>query len=71
MSEPHWKKYWPGFTFNQLLCMYISDCLGYLRGGLVPFEHTEDEDLIYYGLRELKDECIKKAGLEPMDWKGN
>jgi len=73
----HWQDDWPDFTFKKLVCMYINDCMQYLKatenGGVIEmntdqFEATENEDLIYYGLRKLKDLCIEASGNEPLNW---
>jgi hypothetical protein len=63
--------------FEELVAMYISDCMQYLdvartfkKPNLVneKFEITSDQDLIYYGLRQLKDECMRLAGEDPLNW---
>lgn len=73
-----WKDHHPGLSFRTLVCMYINDCRQYLRAaqeGREPdlasteFEPTENETSIYYGLRELKDLCIRVAGGDPLPWK--
>lgn len=78
-KTPEWKQHWPRFTFEKLVCMYINDCMQYLKAahaGEKPnlaqeeFAPTENQDSIYYGLRELKDMCMAICGRKGFDWKG-
>ena len=69
-----WRERFPDKPFSWVVCMYINDCMQYLIDGNVSvdrFEPTENEDLIYDGLRELKDLAMQANGDEPLDWKGN
>lgn len=73
----NWQDKNPTLIFEELVAMYINDCMQYLKTcpGVEPdlvkeeFERTTNQDLIYYGLRELKDLCMYKAGVEPQNWK--
>ena len=70
--KENWQEHFPNFSFEKLVAMYINDCLYYLaykdRKTKATFEETENRELIYYGLRELKDACIRISGEEPIDW---
>ncbi len=66
--------------FKTEVCMYINDCKQYLKAALecrpvdmetCEFEPTDEEYLIIYGLKELKDLCMRVSGRSPLDWKGN
>ena len=35
------------------------------------FDPTDEEFLIIYGLKEVKEMCMILAGGRPLDWKGN
>lgn len=67
-------------SFKKDVCMYINDCKQYLKAGLAgkpvnmqkgEFDPTDNEFLIIYGLKELKDLSMRVAGRRPLDWKGN
>ena len=68
-----WEEDAPVDRFEELVAMYINDCMQYLkrtqncRGG-VEFDPTTEQDKIFDGLRELKDLCMKQAGVEPVPW---
>ena len=68
-----WKKDWPSLSFNELVEMYVHSCLVYMTGKNDVVGLTEtfkgDEELVYFMLRELKDECLKFSGATPADWK--
>ena len=76
-TAPHWKEHYPNLSFEELVCMYINDCMQYLDGCHVgkvdlselKFDRTNNQDIIYFGLRYLKDKCMQIAGNEPLDWK--
>jgi hypothetical protein len=66
--------------FKTEVCMYINDCKQYLKAGLTgkpvdmetgEFDPTQEEFLIIYGLKELKDMCMQVARRRRLDWKGN
>jgi len=74
----NWKQDCPNFSFEELVAMYINDCMQYLKAKLQfkepdltkdEFEQTQNQELIYYGLRELKDLCMRISGKEPLNWK--
>ncbi len=67
-------------NFKAEVCMYINDCKQYLRAALerkpvrmekAEFDPTDEEFLIIYGLKELKEMSMLLAGRRPLDWKGN
>ncbi len=67
-------------NFKAEVCMYINDCKQYLRAaieekpvnmGKGEFDPTDEEFLIIYGLKEVKEMCMRLAGRRPLDWKGN
>ncbi len=67
-------------NFKAEVCMYINDCKQYLRAALEgkpvnmekeEFDPTDEEFLIIYGLKEVKEMCMRLAGRRPLDWKGN
>ena len=67
-------------NFKKEVCMYINDCRQYLKAAIEgrpvdmmkgEFDPTEDEFLIIYGMKELKDLSIQLAGRRPLNWKGN
>lgn len=67
-------------NFKAEVCMYINDCKQYLRSAIErkpvdmmkgEFDPTDEEFLIIYGLKELKDMCMRVAGMRGLDWKGN
>lgn len=67
-------------NFKAEVCMYINDCMQYLKAGMEgrsidmekgEFDPTDEEFLIIYGLKDLKDICMRMSGDIPMDWKGN
>lgn len=67
-------------NFKAEICMYINDCKQYLRAALEgkpvrmekgEFDPTDEEFLIIYGLKELKEMSMLLAGRRPLDWKGN
>lgn len=67
-------------SFKAEVCMYINDCKQYLRAALEgkpvrmeksEFDPTDEEFLIIYGLKEVKEMCMRLAGRRPLDWKGN
>ena len=67
-------------NFKSEVCMYINDCKQYLRAALErkpvnmekgEFDPTDEEFLIIYGLKELKDMSMILAGRPRLDWKGN
>ncbi len=67
-------------NFKAEVCMYINDCKQYLRAALerkrvdmekAEFDPTDEEFLIIYGLKEVKEMCMRLAGGIPLDWKGN
>jgi len=67
----NWREDWPNFSFEKLVAMYINDCLQYLTHSPLTeerFEPTENQELVYYGLRQLKDACMEAVGEEPMNW---
>ncbi len=62
------------------MCKYINDCKQYLTAAVEgkpvdmrksEFDPTEDEFLIVYGLKELKDLSMRAAGIKPFNWKEN
>jgi len=66
--------------FKKEVCMYINDCKQYLKAALEKrpvdmmaeeFNPTDDEFLIIYGMKELKDLSMMLSGRRPLDWKGN
>ena len=66
--------------FKKEVCMYINDCKQYLKAAVVgkavdmmkgEFDPTEDEFLIIYGMKEIKDLSMRLAGRKPLNWKGN
>ncbi len=72
-------EFWTG-SFKKEVCMYINDCKQYLKARIAgrpvdmlseEFKPTEDEYLIIYGLKEVKDLCMSVGGSKPLDWKGN
>ncbi|MBL7198268.1 MAG: hypothetical protein ISS47_09240 [Candidatus Omnitrophica bacterium] len=65
--------------FKTEVCMYINDCKQYLKAALEDravdmmkdeFDPTQEEGLIIYGLKELKDLSVRLCGRRPLDWKG-
>ena len=67
-------------NFKAEVCMYINDCKQYLRAAINgkpvnmekgEFDPTDEEFLIIYGLKELKDMSMILAGRPRLDWKGN
>ena len=67
-------------NFKAEVCMYINDCKQYLRAALerkrvnmekAEFDPTDEEFLIIYGLKEVKEMSMRLAGGIPLDWKGN
>ena len=67
-------------NFKAEVCMYINDCKQYLRAAVDgkpvnmekgEFDPTDEEFLIIYGLKELKEMCMLLAGRPRLDWKGN
>ena len=64
-KELKWKDHWPDFEFEELVSMYINDCMQYLDSPVdltkEKFDKTRDQDKLYDGLRELKDACMCKA----------
>ena len=67
-------------NFKSEVCMYINDCKQYLRAALgqkpvdmekTEFEPTDEEFLIIYGLKEVKEMSMMLAGRRPLDWKGH
>lgn len=67
-------------NFKAEVCMYINDCKQYLRAALEnrpvdmmaeEFDPTDEEFLIIYGLKEVKEMSMRLAGRRPLDWKGN
>lgn len=67
-------------NFKAEVCMYINDCKQYLRAAIErkpvdmrkgEFDPTDEEFLIIYGLKELKEMCMRLAGRQPLDWQGN
>lgn len=67
-------------NFKAEVCMYINDCKQYLRAAVegkpvnmekAEFDPTDEEFLIIYGLKELKDMSMILAGRPRLDWKGN
>lgn len=67
-------------NFKAEVCMYINDCKQYLRAALegkpvrmekAEFDPTDEEFLIIYGLKEVKEMCMRAAGRRPLNWKGN
>ena len=64
-------------NFKAEVCLYINDCKQYLKAGLADksvdmmkceFEPTDEEFLIIYGLKELKDLCMQVAGRRGLNW---
>ena len=64
--------------FKTEVCMYINDCKQYLRAALTgksvdmqkgEFDPTQNEFLIIYGMKELKDLSMRLAGRRPLNWK--
>ena len=64
--------------FKTEVCMYINDCKQYLKAALSgkpvdmekgEFDPTREEFLIIYGMKELKDLCMRTARRRPLDWK--
>jgi len=70
--KKNWQEHYPGMSFEKLVAMYVNDCLGYLSKkdfkSKDSFDDTENQELIYYGLRDLKDSCMRISGEEPLDW---
>jgi len=67
-------------SFKKDVCMYINDCKQYLKAAIEQrpvdmeseeFDPTQDEFLIIYGMKELKDLSMRVAGRHPLNWKGN
>ena len=67
-------------NFKAEVCMYINDCKQYLRAAIErkpvnmekgEFDPTDEEFLIIYGLKKLKDMCMQAAGQARLDWEGN
>ncbi len=67
-------------NFKKEVCMYINDCRQYLKAAIEgrpvdmmkgEFDPTEDEFLIIYGMKELKDLSMRAAGRRPLNWKGD
>ena len=67
-------------NFKAEVCMYINDCKQYLRAALErkpvnmmkgEFDPTDEEFLIIYGLKEVKDMSMGLAGRTRLEWKGN
>lgn len=67
-------------NFKAEVCMYINDCKQYLRAALerkpvdmekAEFDPTDEEFLIIYGLKEVKEMSMRLAGRRPLNWKGN
>lgn len=67
-------------NFKKEVCMYINDCKQYLKAAIEgrpvdmmaeEFDPTQDEYLIIYGMKELKDLSMRLAGRRPLNWKGN
>jgi hypothetical protein len=67
-------------NFKSEICMYINDCKQYLRAALEgrpvdmekgEFDPTDEEFLMIYGMKELKDMSMRLAGGRPLDWQGN
>jgi hypothetical protein len=67
-------------NFKAEVCMYINDCKQYLRAASErkpvnmekgEFDPTDEEFLIIYGLKELKDMCMQQARRARLDWQGN
>lgn len=65
-------------NFKKEVCMYINDCKQYLKAAIdgkgvdmesEEFDPTQDEFLIIYGLKELKDLSMQLCGRQPLDWK--
>ena len=80
---PKNKKYEDEFVtddFKTEVCMYINDCKQYLKAAMKgkpvniekdEFDPTQDEYLIIYGMKELKDLAMQLCGRKPLNWKGN
>ncbi len=73
------KEFFTG-SFKKDVCMYINDCKQYLKAALEKrpvdmmaneFSPTDNEYLIIYGMKELKDLSMSVGGRQPLDWKGN
>ncbi len=67
-------------NFKAEVCMYINDCKQYLRAANEgkpvnmekgEFDPTDEEFLIIYGLKELKDMCMQQARRARLKWQGN
>ena len=67
-------------NFKKEVCMYINDCKQYLKAALEgkpidmmkgEFDPTDDEFLIIYGMKELKDLSMRLAGHRSLNWKGD
>jgi len=67
-------------NFKAEVCMYINDCKQYLKAALEgrpvdmmkgEFDPTDEEFLIVYGMKELKDLSMRLAGRRPLKWEGN
>ena len=67
-------------NFKAEVCMYINDCKQYLRAAVEgkpvnmkkgEFDPTDEEFLIIYGSKELKDMCMQAAGRRHLDWRGH
>ncbi len=67
-------------NFKAEVCMYINDCKQYLRAASEgkpvnmekgEFDPTDEEFLIIYGLKQLKDMCMRQARRARLDWQGN
>ena len=67
-------------NFKAEVCMYINDCKQYLRAAIEgkpvnmekgEFDPTDEEFLIIYGLKKLKDMCLQAAGQARLEWEGN
>ncbi len=67
-------------NFKKDVCMYINDCKQYLKAALdgrpvdmesEEFDPTQNEFLIIYGMKELKDLSMRAARHSRLDWKGN
>ena len=67
-------------NFKAEVCLYINDCKQYLRAAIehrpvdllkAEFDPTDQEFLIIYGLKELKEMSMRAAGKAGFDWPGS
>lgn len=80
MKKSDYSKEFVTGNFKKEVCMYINDCKQYLKAALEgrpvdmekgEFDPTQDEYLIIYGMKELKDLSMRLSGRRPLNWKGN